>query len=421
MFLIARRSVGPERWYRKTPWIALAVLLLPPLGLFLVWRYSRWPGAVRSFALAWSIVFLVAALATLDGANQAARSGGTPGEPPPLPTPAPTPRLAAAAAPTSAPTRTRPPATSTVAATPTATPAPTRVVWFDVPGWIGRPPADFQAEFGPPNGSVRVAPGAVESAPSGGVRRIYHRPWGALEIIFDGDSQATGLYLVPTPTKPKDGPEALSLLKLPLGQPADSTTTTVSRWNNLGGLVVIVTEERPGGPVKDVIIRRARGAPPASPTTTATATPIPSPSPSPSPAAVGSVMSEPITVGPWGLVVGELRLTDRIGAVKAPPGRRFALVSLALGNFSDEPRSYNRFEFRLESGQGEVATPLVFQGNEGTSQLGFGELAPGGSVVGVLPFELSGQARDLALVYAPTCQPACPEQRVPLRMPAPGG
>lgn len=300
------------------------------------------------------------------------------------------------------------------------------MIWFDVPAWIGRAPTDFQAELGPSDASVRVAPGAVESAPTGGTRQIYRRPWGHLEIVFEGGTQATGLYLVPTPTRPKDTAEALGLLKLPLAQPADSTTPTVSRWENLDGLVVIVAEERPGGPVKDIIIRRAPGgggAPYPRPTATSTvaATPLPTATlAASSRPGTASVLSEPIILGPWGLVVGELRLNDRIGAVKAAPGRRFALVSLALGNFSEAPRSYSQFEFRLESGRGEVSTPLVVQGTEAPAQLGVGELAAGGSVIGMLPFELSQDARELILIFAPTCQPACPERRISLRMPEPG-
>lgn len=35
------------RWYQSTKWVAFWLLFFFPLGLFLMWRYSTWPGAAK--------------------------------------------------------------------------------------------------------------------------------------------------------------------------------------------------------------------------------------------------------------------------------------------------------------------------------------------------------------------------------------
>lgn len=38
----------PEKWYRKTGWIIFFLIFFAPVGLFLMWRYKKWPVGAKS-------------------------------------------------------------------------------------------------------------------------------------------------------------------------------------------------------------------------------------------------------------------------------------------------------------------------------------------------------------------------------------
>jgi hypothetical protein len=50
----------PERgaWYRLSTNILLAVIFLPPIGLFFAWRYADWPATAKVAATAWTLLVL---------------------------------------------------------------------------------------------------------------------------------------------------------------------------------------------------------------------------------------------------------------------------------------------------------------------------------------------------------------------------
>jgi hypothetical protein len=112
------------------------------------------------------------------------------------------------------------------------------------------------------------------------------------------------------------------------------------------------------------------------------------------------------------VTTGEPRFVDQLEGLTASEDHEYAVVSIALRNFSATPLSYNRFDFLLDSGQGSPVAPTIVHSLE--SQLQVGDLEPGATVVGLLPFEIPKGARDLALLYSPLCDPACPVERLPL-------
>jgi hypothetical protein len=117
-------------------------------------------------------------------------------------------------------------------------------------------------------------------------------------------------------------------------------------------------------------------------------------------------------VGAWGITTGEPRFVDRLGDISAGPDREFVLVPVALRNFGAEALTYNRFDFLLDSGQGDPVSPSVVHSVE--SQLQVGEVEPAATIVGLLPFEIPRGARGLSLLFSPLCDPPCAVQRLPL-------
>ena len=61
-------SAGPNpnriRWYQRTGWIVFFLIMLPPVGVFMMWRYKHWPAVTKGITSGvfgvWFIILIIA-------------------------------------------------------------------------------------------------------------------------------------------------------------------------------------------------------------------------------------------------------------------------------------------------------------------------------------------------------------------------
>jgi hypothetical protein len=73
---------------------------------------------------------------------------------------------------------------------------------------------------------------------------------------------------------------------------------------------------------------------------------------------------------------------------------------VAYANGTDEPVSFNTFDWKMTNSDGVVLTP-TFIGADPNESLGSGDLAPNGKRAGTVCYEDKGSATPVALTYAP--------------------
>ncbi|MHB1004217.1 MAG: DUF4352 domain-containing protein [Chloroflexota bacterium] len=130
------------------------------------------------------------------------------------------------------------------------------------------------------------------------------------------------------------------------------------------------------------------------------------PSPTPPQSSVGTV-----TANGRSLTVVEVVRLREVGQVKAEATKEYVVLSLVIKNVDAKRIAYDRLDFRIEDGNGNITKAVTVAGLD--NQLHEGELAPGGSVKGFVVFEVPKGDRDLALIWVP-CALGCAEQDIPL-------
>lgn len=79
-------------------------------------------------------------------------------------------------------------------------------------------------------------------------------------------------------------------------------------------------------------------------------------------------------------------------------GKEFVAVTVTITNTRDSEGSYNTYNFEVEDSNG-VRQTEAYAGNEGG--LNSGSLAPGGTVSGILTYEVPAGDSGLKLIYKP--------------------
>src|SRR5712691_3373509 len=270
-----------------------------------------------------------------------------------------------------------------------------------------------------------------------------------MEVVFADGKVATGMFSASTPVRLHSFLEALQLLNLPNDQPPSTTTATSRKWENLSGQTVVLNSDAPTGEVKEIVIRQVRGLassmpkPSGTPTPkamvgTLTAAPATATTEPPSPTATEVAAPIVMAAGPieeigpeeqvptealeatspvsisvdGGVIAGDIKFAPRLAGRNASAGREFAIVSVAIANFSSQARPLSSYELRLQAGDGSIVEPTVVLSAGGQMQAS--ELAPGSAATGYLTFEIKRGDRALALLYRPLCGGACALRRLPL-------
>ena len=79
-------------------------------------------------------------------------------------------------------------------------------------------------------------------------------------------------------------------------------------------------------------------------------------------------------------------------------GHEYVIVEVTIKNESTSSISYNPYDFKMQNSQG-VITDQTFYTSDRDTGLDSGELAPGGSITGTIPFEEPINDPQLTLIY----------------------
>lgn len=79
-------------------------------------------------------------------------------------------------------------------------------------------------------------------------------------------------------------------------------------------------------------------------------------------------------------------------------GHEYVIVEVTIKNTGSSTISYNPFDFKMQNSQGNITDQTWFSSDR-NNDLSSGELAPGGSVTGTIPFEEPIGDKGLVLIY----------------------
>ena len=79
-------------------------------------------------------------------------------------------------------------------------------------------------------------------------------------------------------------------------------------------------------------------------------------------------------------------------------GHEYVVVEVTIKNEGTSSKPYNPFDFKMQNSQG-VITDMTFWTSDRDTSLSSGELAPGGSITGTIPFEEPINDPELTLIY----------------------
>lgn len=79
-------------------------------------------------------------------------------------------------------------------------------------------------------------------------------------------------------------------------------------------------------------------------------------------------------------------------------GHEYVIVEVTIKNESTSSVSFNPLDFKMQNSQGVISNITFFTSDRDTN-LSYGELAPGGSITGTLPFEEPINDSQLTLIY----------------------
>lgn len=111
-------------------------------------------------------------------------------------------------------------------------------------------------------------------------------------------------------------------------------------------------------------------------------------------------IGDAVTHNDYELIVEGVEKSDGSEFEKPKDGHEFVIVKVTINNNGEEDISYNPFDFKLKNSQGQITEQGLITVDSDTS-LSSGELAPGGSVTGTIPFEAPKDDPDLRLIFEP--------------------
>lgn len=110
------------------------------------------------------------------------------------------------------------------------------------------------------------------------------------------------------------------------------------------------------------------------------------------------IPTESATVDGRKLTVNTLERTTSQGEYsKAADGKTFVVVNVTIENTSDKTKTYNVFDFRIQTAGGQVVDPYV----GGTNDLSSGDLVAGGKATGNVTFEVPVETANQYVIYKP--------------------
>ncbi len=110
------------------------------------------------------------------------------------------------------------------------------------------------------------------------------------------------------------------------------------------------------------------------------------------------VPGESGTVDGCKLTVVSVERKTSLGAYRdAPSGKIYVVASVTIENTSDRTKSYNIFDFRLQTVSGQVINPNI----AGDNDLSSGDLVVGGKASGNVTFEAPVETASQYIIYKP--------------------
>lgn len=98
------------------------------------------------------------------------------------------------------------------------------------------------------------------------------------------------------------------------------------------------------------------------------------------------------------VVVNKIEKSSGSTYVKPKSGHEFIIVEVTITNNSKNNVSYNPYDFKMQNSQGNITDQTWYTGDR-DNDLSSGELAPGGTVTGTIPFEQPLGDKSLVLIY----------------------
>lgn len=110
-------------------------------------------------------------------------------------------------------------------------------------------------------------------------------------------------------------------------------------------------------------------------------------------------MKETAHVGDTTVRVTKAVRTEGTEEIKPKEGKEFVVITVTIQNRGRENLYYAPQNFKIKNLQKQLQRPVVNKLEEAT-ELGYGELMPGGSVTGTIVFEVSKTDKTLSLIYS---------------------
>lgn len=110
-------------------------------------------------------------------------------------------------------------------------------------------------------------------------------------------------------------------------------------------------------------------------------------------------MKETARVGDTTVRVTKAVRTEGTEEIKPKEGKEFVVVTVTIQNRGRENLYYAPQNFKIKNLQKQLQRPVVNKLEEAT-ELGYGELMPGGSATGTIVFEVSKTDKTLSLIYS---------------------
>lgn len=110
-------------------------------------------------------------------------------------------------------------------------------------------------------------------------------------------------------------------------------------------------------------------------------------------------MKETARVGDTTVRVTKAARTEGTEEIKPKEGKEFVVVTVTIQNRGRENLYYAPQNFKIKNLQKQLQRPVVNKLEEAT-ELGYGELMPGGSATGTIVFEVSKTDKTLSLIYS---------------------
>lgn len=98
------------------------------------------------------------------------------------------------------------------------------------------------------------------------------------------------------------------------------------------------------------------------------------------------------------VVVNKIEKSSGDTYYKPKSGYEFVIVEVTITNTGNSNITYNPYDFQMQNSQGNITDTTLYT-TDRDSDLSTGELAPGGTITGTLPFEEPINDSALTLIY----------------------